>query len=87
MADKEQEQPPYLRFWRIHPSGSLGDEGMKKQNAKRESFWKRLTKKQLRLLRGGDGDSSSSDSSSASTSAGGVVPGPLTSDPPATGGR
>ena len=28
---------------------------MKKQNSKRESFWKRLTKPQLRLLRGGDG--------------------------------
>ena len=59
----------------------------KKKNGKgKDWFWKRLTKPQLRLLRGGDGDSSS-DSSSASTSAGGVAPGPPPGDPPATGGR
>ena len=39
----------------------------KKNSKGKDSFWKRLTKPQLRLLRGGDGDSSSNDSSSAST--------------------
>ena len=57
----------------------------KKNSKGKDSFWKRLTKPQLRLVRGGDGDSSS-DSSSASTSAGGVAPGPPSGAPP-VGGR
>ena len=49
----------------------------KKKNSKgRDSFWKRLTKKQLRLLRGGGSGDSSSDSSSGS-STGASVPPPL----------
>ena len=39
---------------------------MKKHNAKRESFWKRLTKKHLRLQRGGGAGDSSSDGFSGS---------------------
>ena len=53
---------------------------MKKRKAKRESFWKRLTKKQLRVLRGGgDGDASSESSGSGTSTTGGVVP----ANPPA----
>ena len=53
----------------------------KKKNSKgRDSFWKRLTKKQLRVLRGGgDGDASSASSGSGTSTTGGVVP----ANPPA----
>ena len=40
---------------------------MQKDNAKRESFWKRLTKQHLRLLRGGGAGDSTSDGSSLSS--------------------
>ena len=58
---------------------------MKKQNAKRESFWERLTKRQLRVLRGGDAGGSSSDSSSGSSSTSGAVPVPPSTVPPVGG--
>ena len=51
----------------------------------KDSFWKRLTKRQLRLLRGGGSEDSSSDSSSGSSSTSGAVPVPPTGVPPAGG--
>ena len=48
---------------------------MKMQNPKRDSFWKRLTRRQLRVLRGGgDGDASSASSGSGTSTSGGTIP-------------
>ena len=56
----------------------------KKKNSKgKDSFWKRLTQRQLRLLRGGDGGDSNSDSSSSALP---VPPAPLP-PPGGSGGR
>ena len=58
----------------------------KKKNGKgKDWFWKRLTKRQLRLLRGGDGDASSGSSGSGTSTTGGAVPAPPPAAPPARG--